>query len=127
MTTFAFSIELESSSDAPVFVRIARSIARDIARGRLKEGDALPGTRTLAQTLGVHRSTVVSAYAELATQGWTSARRGGATIVAAAGPESVSTLGRRTTRTNRSVAFDVDPSPVTIQTVPALRRGEIQL
>jgi GntR family transcriptional regulator/MocR family aminotransferase len=125
---FPFPLALDSSSDAPVFVRISRSIAREIARGRLKEGDALPGTRTLARTLGVHRSTAVAAYEELAAQGWTSARRGGATIVAAASPESVSTLGRRAARAyDRGIAFDVDPSTVPARTIPTLDRGEIQL
>ena len=62
-------------------------MARDIARGRLRPGDAVPGTRTLAQTLGVHRSTVVAAYAELTAQGWVAAKPGGATYVAAASPD----------------------------------------
>ena len=48
------------------FVRVARAIAVDIARGRLKPGQRLPGTRTLAASLGVNRNTVVAAYEELA-------------------------------------------------------------
>src|SRR5262249_27239072 len=36
----------------PTFVRIARAIAEDIRRGRLRAGDGLPGTRTLAGSLG---------------------------------------------------------------------------
>ena len=30
-------------------------------RGRLRAGDALPGSRTLATSLGVHRNTVLAA------------------------------------------------------------------
>jgi GntR family transcriptional regulator/MocR family aminotransferase len=47
--------------DAPVFLRIARAVADDIRRGRLRTGEALPGTRSLAESLGVNRNTVVTA------------------------------------------------------------------
>lgn len=87
MRARAFPIDLDPSDNAPLFVQISSSLARDIARGRLRPGDALPGTRTLAETLGVHRSTVVSAYAELVAQGWVGTRRGGVTFVAAASPD----------------------------------------
>ncbi|MFY0578040.1 GntR family transcriptional regulator [Cystobacter fuscus] len=61
----------------PLFVRIARALEEDIRRGRLPPGAPLPGSRTLAKSLGVHRNTVLAAYQELATQGWviTSAAR----------------------------------------------------
>ena len=39
-------------------------------RGRLRPGDALPGSRALAQSLGVHRNTVLAACAELTAEGW---------------------------------------------------------
>ena len=57
-------LALEAGGHAPLFVRISQAVARDIARGRLRPGHALPGSRTLALTLGVHRSTVIAAYAE---------------------------------------------------------------
>ncbi len=63
------SIELEPGTD-PVFLRIARAIARDVGRGRLRPGDPLPGSRTLAGTLGVHRNTVLAAFRELEAEGW---------------------------------------------------------
>jgi len=80
-------LTLEAGGHAPLFVRISQAVARDIARGRLRPGHALPGSRTLAATLGVHRSTVIAAYAELAAQGWVTTRPAGATIVAAASPD----------------------------------------
>ncbi len=82
-----FSLALDASESSPLFVQISASLARDIARGRLRPGDALPGTRSLAATLGVHRSTVVTAYAELAAQGWVATKPGGATFVSAASPD----------------------------------------
>jgi GntR family transcriptional regulator/MocR family aminotransferase len=82
-----FAITLDPASSSPLFVQISQAFAGDIARGRLRPGDALPGSRTLADTLGVHRSTVVAAYAELVAQGWVDAKRGSATVVATASPE----------------------------------------
>ncbi len=58
----------------PLFARIARALADDIARGRLRPGDRLPGTRALATMLGAHRNTVHRAVAELVAQGWVEAR-----------------------------------------------------
>src|SRR4051812_31806623 len=59
-----------AESDQPVFLQIARAVIDDVKRGRLKPGAPLPGSRTLAETLGVHRNTVLAAYDELAAEGW---------------------------------------------------------
>ncbi len=60
--------------ELPLFARIARAIADDVARGRLRPGDRLPGTRALATMLGAHRNTVHRAVAELVAQGWVESR-----------------------------------------------------
>jgi GntR family transcriptional regulator/MocR family aminotransferase len=54
----------------PRFLQLARGLAEEIRRGRLRPGDALPGSRALAKTLSVHRNTVLAAYRELAAEGW---------------------------------------------------------
>jgi GntR family transcriptional regulator/MocR family aminotransferase len=64
---------LDPDAEAPLFQQLVQAIARDIRRGRLRPGDLLPGSRTLAQSLGVARKTVVSALDELVAQGWLSA------------------------------------------------------
>jgi GntR family transcriptional regulator / MocR family aminotransferase len=56
--------------EEPLYARIARALAGDIARGRLKPGDRLPGARSLAAMLSVNRHTVEAAFAELEAQGW---------------------------------------------------------
>jgi GntR family transcriptional regulator/MocR family aminotransferase len=68
--------------DAPIFLRIAQTLSGDIAAGRLKAGTKLPGTRTLATQLNVHRNTVIAAFDELMSQGWTETRPAGGTYVA---------------------------------------------
>jgi len=59
----------------PRYQQIARQLKNAIGKGELKPGTRLPSSRTWAQELGVSRSTVENAYAELVAQGWL-ARRG---------------------------------------------------
>jgi GntR family transcriptional regulator/MocR family aminotransferase len=85
--TWELALSLDGSADQPTYLRIARAVADDVRRGRLRPGAELPGSRTLADALGVHRNTVLAAYRELAAEGWieTSAARG--TFVTGALPD----------------------------------------
>jgi GntR family transcriptional regulator / MocR family aminotransferase len=73
--------------ETPLFARIAAAVVDDIRRGRLRPGDALPGSRTLAETLGVHRNTVLAATRELELEGWIEARHGQATRISTSLPD----------------------------------------
>src|SRR5438067_8035852 len=73
--------------EQPIFLRLARAISDDVRRGRLKPGDALPGSRSLARALGVHRNTVLAAYAELAAEGWITTEAAARTFVSHALPD----------------------------------------
>jgi GntR family transcriptional regulator/MocR family aminotransferase len=81
--------------DQPIFIRLARAISDDVRRGRLKPGDALPGSRSLARALGVHRNTVLAAYAELAAEGWITTEAAARTLVSHALPDVESQSRRR--------------------------------
>jgi DNA-binding transcriptional regulator YhcF (GntR family) len=70
MARWEFSLTVDRRQKTPMFVQIVRAIVDDIKRGRLRAGDVLPGTRTLARTLGVQRQTVVAAFNELYAEGW---------------------------------------------------------
>jgi GntR family transcriptional regulator/MocR family aminotransferase len=80
-------IELSEDGGRPIFINLASSILREIERGRLKPGDALPGTRVLAKSLKLHRNTVDAAYQELTMQGWLVAEPSRGTFVAHDLPE----------------------------------------
>src|SRR5690349_23502470 len=54
-----------------------------IRSGRLPPGSVLPPSRDLADQLSVSRGVVVDSYAQLAIEGYLSARRGSGTRVAA--------------------------------------------
>lgn len=65
---------------------IADSVRDLIERGTLGPGDALPPVRTLADTLGVNRNTVVAAYRLLAQGGVVTGHGRGGTRVADRSP-----------------------------------------
>lgn len=114
MLELALSIDREASRQ-PLFLQIARTVVDDICRGRLKPGDRLPGTRTLARSLGVNRVTVLTAYDELAAEGWITVRAASGTRVSEDLPES---RPRRTRSAAPRVAapdaaaYDLAPTPV---------------
>jgi len=87
MRGWDFTISIDSRASVPIFVQIARAIADDIRRGRLRPGAVMPGTRALAGTLRVHRNTVIAAYAELTAEGWITTEIGRGTFVSAMLPD----------------------------------------
>ncbi|HYQ04175.1 MAG TPA: PLP-dependent aminotransferase family protein [Polyangiaceae bacterium] len=76
-----------AANNSPVFAQIAELLSTEIKRGRLRPGDRLPGTRPLAEQLGVGRNTVVAAYDELAAEGWIVTRPAGGSFVSNELPE----------------------------------------
>ncbi|WP_430612866.1 PLP-dependent aminotransferase family protein [Flavobacterium sp. JP2137] len=67
---FKSFIAIDRVSNTAVYLQIATQIINAIQRGYLVSGTRLPGSRSLANTLEVHRNTVVSSYEELEAQGW---------------------------------------------------------
>lgn len=61
---------IDRNSAIPIYLQIANTIALAINKGVLKAGMKLPGTRTLAIALKLHRKTVETAYEELFVEGW---------------------------------------------------------
>src|SRR3954469_4186839 len=114
MANWQLALDLRGGSEQPIFIRLARAISDDVRRGRLKPGDELPGSRSLARALGVHRNTVLAAYAELTAEGWITTEKAARTFVSYALPDvEPGQRGRRARPA--SVGFDVE--------VPALVDG----
>ncbi|SFO53305.1 GntR family transcriptional regulator / MocR family aminotransferase [Chitinophaga sp. YR627] len=67
-------IQLEPNSGKAIYLQIADAIIKDIHSGRLKAGDALPGSRNLAQLLNVNRNTIVEALNVLINEEWVVSR-----------------------------------------------------
>jgi GntR family transcriptional regulator/MocR family aminotransferase len=127
LRSWQLSIDVRRGGDGPQFRRIARAIEADVRRGRLRPGDELPGTRTLAEELGVHRNTVAAAYAELATGGWIAASRGKGSFVAHELPDDEATP-RGEVGTLMAPGFLVEPARrVPNGEWPSPRRGVLAL
>lgn len=88
MARWQHPIAIDPDAAMPVFLQIARAVAEDVRRGRLRRGDAVPGSRTLADEIGVHRNTVLAAYRELTAEGWLEARRGSGTFISSELPDA---------------------------------------
>jgi GntR family transcriptional regulator / MocR family aminotransferase len=82
MVRWEFAFEVDRSHGMSFVQQIARALTVEIQRGRLRPGDRLPGSRTLARTLRVHRQTVVAAIDELVAEGWLISRRASGVFVA---------------------------------------------
>jgi GntR family transcriptional regulator/MocR family aminotransferase len=89
MRAWDINLTLDSSTGLPVFLQIARAISNEVRRCRLRPGDSLPGSRTLAKALQVHRNTVVAAYLELLQEGWIETRPAGGTFVSRTLPDAI--------------------------------------
>lgn len=127
---WALSLTLPEDAGAPLFQRIAQALITEIRRGRLKRGDRLPGTRTLAESLLVNRNTVLAAYAELSSEGWIESSRASGTFVSSSLPEvrprDFAGRAARRKEVPTRAGFDVDPAPAAADLAAATPRG-IQL
>lgn len=79
-------LELDFSSDLPIYLQIRNQIVLGIASGKLAPGERLPTIRTLADEAGVNMMTVSKAYQLLKQEGYISTdRRSGAMVSEATG------------------------------------------
>lgn len=62
-------IHLQPESHVPLYVQLRDQLRSLVHAGDLRPGDRIPASRELATMLGVHRTTVANAYAELESEG----------------------------------------------------------
>jgi GntR family transcriptional regulator/MocR family aminotransferase len=73
-------VRLDRSAPAALHRQLAAAIREAVRARRLPPGAALPSTRGLARDLGVARSVMVEAYAQLAAEGYLQTRAGAAAV-----------------------------------------------
>ncbi len=74
-------LELDTTSEVPIYKQIRDAIVLGIARGELREGESLPSVRSLASSIGINLHTVNKAYNLLKEEGYLIVdRRSGAMI-----------------------------------------------
>ena len=75
-------IRIDHKSQKAVYLQIADAVISDIQSGRLNSGDALPGSRILAEMLHVNRNTIVEALNVLLNEEWIVSKERKGTFVA---------------------------------------------
>ncbi len=122
MRPWTFPVALDPEAREPLFHQIIRAITEDIRRGRLRPGTRLPGSRTLAEHLGVHRNTILAAFRELAAEGWI---EGGAHRTCVAEDLPAGLKPRRVSNAG-GLGFDLG-EPLPGPDYPSIRTGALDL
>src|SRR3954471_8617882 len=74
-------LPIDRSIGIPIFRQIYDGLRRAILDGRLRPGQRVPSTRSLAADLGVSRLPVLNAYEQLLHEGYLVGRTGSGTFV----------------------------------------------
>ena len=86
------TVLLDRVCGVPLTAQLSGQLREAVRQGRIGAGDRLPSTRAFATALGVSRTVVTDAYAQLYAEGWLEGRRGSGTFIAA-GTGSAGSVG----------------------------------
>src|SRR6476646_1935749 len=78
-------VHLQPESHVPLYIQLRDQLRALVHAGDLRPGDRIPASRELATMLGVHRTTVANAYAELESEGLIQGHVGRGTYIKANG------------------------------------------
>ena len=73
--------KLNPEGGQPLYLQLMQQIRHAAETGALRDGDQLPGIRSLAEQLVVSPNTVIKAYSELEHEGWLESRPGSGAFV----------------------------------------------
>src|SRR5262249_51330197 len=82
-------ISLNPAARVPLYRQLYDEFRAAILAGGLKAGNKLPPTRELAHELGISRNTVMAAYDQLLSEGYTEGHVGSGTWVTSTLPEEM--------------------------------------
>lgn len=74
-------LHIDPHSGIPIFRQLQDQIRMAILSGLWKEGDEVPATRALSESLGVNPMTISKVYSLLEMEGWLERRRGKPLVV----------------------------------------------
>ena len=83
------ALSIDATSDEPLYRQLYFAIREAILSGRLKPGQRLPASRSLAADLKLSRNTVVTAFDQLVAEGYIDGRTGAGTYVSSTLPEEL--------------------------------------
>ena len=73
--------DISLTDDKPLYIQIRDYIKQMILKGLLSQGQKLPSTRELCNTIGVSRNTIILAYEYLEDEGFVQIIKGRGTFV----------------------------------------------
>ncbi|WP_243039374.1 PLP-dependent aminotransferase family protein [Dyella sedimenti] len=82
-------IALDPSGSTPLYQQLSEWLRQAILDGRLRPGQRVPSTRSLAGELGISRIPALGAYEQLQAEGYLETFRGAGTCVARALPDDL--------------------------------------
>ncbi|QHI73416.1 MocR-like pyridoxine biosynthesis transcription factor PdxR [Aminipila terrae] len=74
-------IVIKSNVKEPIYLQIYDYFKSQIVKGELVEGNKIPSTRNLAESLGISRNTVEAAYQQLCAEGFLAGKAGSGYVV----------------------------------------------
>lgn len=83
-------LHLQLESHIPLYIQLRDQLRALVHSGDLRKGDRIPASRELAGQLGIHRTTVATAYAELESEGLIQGHVGRGTFICGAPAKPVS-------------------------------------
>src|SRR6202035_1534484 len=102
-------LHLQHESHIPLYIQLRDQLRALVHAGDLRHGDRIPASRELANMLGVHRTTVANAYAELESEGLIQGHVGRGTFI----------------RNNGNGLKITPPAPASLSNGPCLRSGTL--
>lgn len=107
MLPYKTLIQVDRNSGVSLHIQVCNSFIALITNGTLQPADALPGSRVLADLIGIHRNTVKRAYEELMSQGWADAvPRKGIFVLSKLPPIAQRHIRQTRENTNRKNSFN---------------------
>lgn len=100
-----FAIRLEADGHIALYRQLYEERRRAILAGRLARGERLPSTRSLAESLGLSRSTVTLSFSQLISEGYLEATIGAGTFVSRELPDEKTPGKRRAIRRSGTPLF----------------------
>jgi GntR family transcriptional regulator len=94
--------KITPTSGQSLYLQLMQQIRHAVENGALRDGDQLPGIRTLAQELVVSPNTIAKAYSELEHEGLLELRQGSGAFISV--NRRARSLSNRIQAANRSVA-----------------------
>ena len=88
-------IPLDRKSDKPLYKQLYEGYHNAIVEHRLRSGQRLPSTRSLAVELQISRIPVLNAFEQLLAEGYFESRVGSGTFVASSLPDAISRPARQ--------------------------------